>query len=215
MNGKKAGSGTTDMKSFTEIHGVSMNWANLLKELNPDIFMLPGGKLPRPSYRSRPRKLGGFPDVILPLKEVGSQKKHGEKPVIFMALDTSGSIADATARKFITLARSIPKTEIHLEVVTFTDRVNPLDLDNPKYASGGTAFSPIEDYIQKTVMPKFKNKYPKSVVVITDGNARFYGTKVEQKNKENWFWLLEGIYYTPASANHLFGTIKTLNDYIK
>jgi predicted metal-dependent peptidase len=128
-----------------------------------------------------------------------------------MALDTSGSIGDDTARKFITLARSIPRDNIHLEVITFTDSVMPLDLDNPRFQSGGTSFSPIENYIRSTVMPKYKNKYPSSVVVITDGDASFYGAKPEDKHKDNWFWLLDGYY---LRSSHLFGKIKTLKEYI-
>ena len=212
IHGGGAGTGSMDAKKFIEVNGVSMNWVNLLKELDPDIFNMKGGKKPRPSYHRRPRKLGGFPEVILPVKEVSKQNKFGEKPVIFMALDTSGSIGDDTARKFITLARSIPRDNIHLEVITFTDSVMPLDLDNPRFQSGGTSFSPIESYIRSTVMPKYKNKYPSSVVVITDGDASFYGAKPEDKHKDNWFWLLDGYY---LRSSHLFGKIKTLKEYIK
>lgn len=209
---KKAGGGQADIQKFVEVHGVSMNWVNLLKEINPDIFKLNKGKMPRPTYHKRPRKLGAFPDTILPIKQTGNQKRHGDKPVIFMALDTSGSIGHNTARKFITLARSIPRSEIHLEVVTFTSSVMPLDLDNPRFRSGGTAFSPIEEYIRSTVMPKYKNKYPSSVVIITDGDAWFDGISPEKQNVDKWMWLLEPYYRDPR---HLFGKIKRLNDFIK
>jgi len=211
---KKAGDGSTDLQTFIDTHGVSMNWVNLLKEINPDIFKMKGGKLPRPMYHKRPRKLGSFPETILPIKETGRQKKHGDKPVIFMALDTSGSIGNNTARKFITLARSIPRSEIHLEVVTFTASVRPLDLDNPNFMSGGTAFSPIEKYIRDIVMPKYKNKYPSSVVVITDGEASFDSLRPLKENQDNWTWLLEG-YGSSYYLKSLFGKKKKLSEFIK
>jgi predicted metal-dependent peptidase len=144
---KIAGSGVGRELEFQAIHGVSFAWTELLREINPDMFKGKGiGPPPRPSYHRPRRKLGAFyPDVMLPVERIGKgdKKLSNEKPAIVMALDTSGSIGAEDARRFVSLAQSIPQEKIHLFPCTFTDAYRELDLDNPRYNSGGTNFGAI------------------------------------------------------------------------
>lgn len=202
--GLMPGMGVTDERSFSEVQGVSLKWVDLLKEINPDVIRNRKGPPPRPSYHTPRRKLMGIrqinPDINLPVYK----KKHedkGETPSIVMALDTSGSIGDDDANRFINLARSIPRDKIHLFACTFQSVYMPLDLDNPVWRSGGTDFGTIEEFIQKDVIPseefkKTKNKtgYPNAVVVVTDGYASFGQqggvNKPMPEFYDRWFWLI-------------------------
>jgi hypothetical protein len=183
------------MQRWQEEKGVSMKWAELLREIDPDMFKK-GGPPPRPSYHSPRRKLVGINrdlraagqrPVILPVIRKDDRRKDGEIPSIFMALDASGSCAHHI-NTFITLAKSVPANKIKLWCVTFTTVVRDLDLDNPTYHSGGTAFGPIEEYVRTRVVPELGH-YPKAVVVVTDGDGHF-SPKPAEEHKARWTWLL-------------------------
>lgn len=192
---RMAGTGFTGMQSWAEQRGVSLAWTELIKEINPDVFRV-GGPPPRPSYHRPRRKLqgvnkgrrdSGLEQINLPVitRNIGNTD---EIPSIFMALDASGSCAHHI-NTFITLAKSVPEKKIKLWPVTFTTIVEELDLENPRYRSGGTAFSPIEDYIRSRVVPEWGH-YPKSAVIVTDGCASFGGSRPDEKHADRWFWLL-------------------------
>lgn len=225
------GSGSGPLQDWRDNSGVKLAWEDLLKEIDPDILAdLTKAPPPRPSFARRPRRLAGFPDTILPVthKPEKDPGKNREKPTIVMALDTSGSIGAEQAKRFVSLAKSIPTDKVNLFTCTFTNRCIPLDLEKPKYASGGTAFSPIENYIQKNVIGKVPagskhplKDYPQAVMVVTDGEANFYNEKPTQKQlEENWHWLLTPR-YSMAYLNRIYGNrmdkIKkfSLADFIK
>lgn len=190
------GSGGGAMRSWVEQKGVSLAWAELLKEIDPDVFKR-GGPPPRPSYHQPRRKLvglnhgrvaGGLEPIILPVKRPDDNRNDGEVPAIFMALDTSGS-CEHHANTFVSLAMSVPQNKIKLYAATFSDDCMELDLENPKWISGGTRFSPIEQYIRTKVVPDLGH-YPKAVVMVTDGQASWSGVKPEDEHKDRWTWLL-------------------------
>lgn len=190
-----AGPGTQAgaLRKFVEQKGVSMKWAELLREVNPDVFKK-HGPIPKPSYHRPRRKLLGvyerYPDMgLLPVKRDPDALK-GETPAIVMYMDGSGSCAH-WIDKFVTLARSVPQSKIKLFPFTFSTYVQPLEIesDNPSMASGGTAFSPIEDSIQKDVVPELGH-YPKAVVILTDGEGYFSGSQVPKEYEDRWVWLL-------------------------
>lgn len=185
------------MKNFMAGNNVSLKWAELLKKLNPDLFPASGlCPAPESSFRQPSRKLTSmYPKVILPIYEDPSDTKElrrgKDKVSIVIALDTSGSIGDETARRFIQLAQSIPQDKIHLNACTFTTCYSLLDLDNPQFHSGGTDFSAIEEYIQKEVMTQNGGVYPSAVVAITDGEASWSTVKPNAEDRKNWHWLLQ------------------------
>lgn len=182
------------MQDFVDVHGVSMEWMKLLERINPDVFKMMGiGPPQKASFHKYRRKLGAFEHgAHLPVKRV-DPRTEGETdkvPALVIALDTSGSIAQADRNKFVTLARSVPQKKIKLFPITFTTHYKELDLENPQYNSGGTCFSCIQDYIQTSVIPVLGH-YPTAVVVVTDGEADFsYGNMPSEKEFKNWFWLL-------------------------
>jgi predicted metal-dependent peptidase len=184
---KMAGSGVGGRQAFMENKSVGLKWADLLQKVNP--FMFKSGPKPRPVWHHRPRKLASFPEVNLPVKDPGVKDRGGDTPAIVMALDTSGSIGQQQANEFVNLARSVPQKKIKLFVCTFTTKYEELDLENPQWSSGGTAFDPISDYIDDVVRPQNKGKYPKAVVVVTDGYADFYN-KFPTGEEDAWWWLL-------------------------
>jgi predicted metal-dependent peptidase len=188
-------SGVGGAQGFSELKGVGIKWAELLKKINPFVFN--EGPRPRPAWHRKPRKLMGdaYRDIYLPVTNEGTKGEGGEMPALVMALDTSGSIGQETANKFVNFARSVPQDQIKLHVCTFTSQYMELDLDDPKWVSGGTNFSAVENYIQDVVKDQTKGQYPKSVVVVTDGAADFYGADPEERDP--WLFLIEG------SANYL------------
>lgn len=183
-------SNSVSEQQFSLDSSVKLQWAKLLKKIEPDIFKKKGPLSGEPDTWSRSnRKLGGFPGLLLPGTRDDEPVKK-QKPSIVLALDTSGSIGRATANKFINLAKSIPEDKVDLRVCTFTTTYRELDLDNPKFGSGGTCFSAVEQFIQEKVMPENKNKYPKAVVVITDGEANFSYGAPDDVNHDSWNWLI-------------------------
>lgn len=215
--GGGAGSGQGALQSFIEKKGVTMAWAELLREIDPDAFKS-GGDRPRPSYHKARRKIIGVANaydtpIILPVeREVYNPR--GECPAIFMALDVSGSCAHH-ANTFVTLARSVPQKKIKLFAATFSDGCEYLDLENPKWRGGGTSFSPIENYIRTKVVPELGH-YPKAVVVVTDGEGHFGGIKPEGKNADKWLWLLtDGGTYASRDAKGGIGRFLPYEDFAK
>lgn len=191
------GSEAGALKRFTETRGVSLNWAKLLSEVNPDTFKV--GRKGKPASWHRPRrKMSALEEIFPDLGRLPSERKgnhKGEIPAIAMYMDGSGSCSDWIDR-FVTLARSVPDSQFHLFAFSFSTYVQPINLKDKdiQLASGGTAFSPIEQSIRDDVMSKLKGKYPKAVVVLSDGEGYFNGIRPEDSVAKNWLWLLKGKY---------------------
>jgi len=194
-----AGKGQNAKDEFMKEQKVTLKWIELLEKVDPEMFYMPGaGPKPVTSFRRPRRKLAGmssFSDAILPSMETPDKgemsRKSDKKPYIVLALDTSGSIGQDTANKFINLARSIPQDKVEVQACTFTSSYMELDIQNPKWRSGGTCFSAIEQFIRAKAMPANEGKYPKAVICITDGDASFYDSQKPTKEQaEGWFWLL-------------------------
>jgi hypothetical protein len=193
-----AGKGQNSKDEFMKEQKVTLKWIELLEKVDPDMFHMPGaGPKPVTSFRRPRRKLSGmssFSEAVLPMLETPEKgdmsRKSDKKPYIVLALDTSGSIGQDTANKFINLARSIPQDKVEVQACTFTGVYMELDIQNPRWRSGGTEFSAIEQFIQQKAMPANDSKYPSAVVVVTDGYATFSREKPTPEQAENWFWLL-------------------------
>jgi hypothetical protein len=188
------GSQAEAMARFAEMNNVSLRWTELLNEVNPDYFRL-YGKRPRPSYHKPRRKLAAIQAAnrnfgVLPVPRE-ENKRQGEMPAIAMFMDGSGSCG-AYHRIFVALMQSVPKDEITLFPYSFSTYVTPLNINekNPAIAQGGTEFSIIEDMINKEIRPKLDGRYPKAVVVLSDGEGYFSSTKVDAPNGGSWLWLI-------------------------
>jgi predicted metal-dependent peptidase len=149
----------------------SVNWAWLLTKFTETKKVLD-------IWNRHPRNMMSvYPDVILPsvLQE--------EKEEIFLAIDTSQSIDHQACSLFVDVARNSPK-RFKIKAITFDYHAYEFDIhkDEPK-GGGGTSFIAIEKYIQKKL-----KKYPKMVVVLTDGK----GDLVKPQHPDRWCWLLYG-----------------------
>jgi predicted metal-dependent peptidase len=119
-----------------------------------------------------------YPDTILP------SSKDAEKQEIFVAIDASGSIDYNALSLFTSLLKSIPD-HIKITAISFDTQCYEYDIfgnERPK-GSGGTSFNIIEDHLQKNL-----KKYPKCVIVMTDGK----GNDINPQYKNRWLWLLYG-----------------------
>lgn len=205
----RAGSEAGNMREFQEVSGVELAWVKLMKEIDPNIFKEPGvAPPPKAQWHKRQRKLGAhaFREINLPVtgsKDLRREKRNNEKPAIVMALDYSGSIGPGDADRFATLTRSIPTERVKLFACTFTTEYIEFDVDNPHGGGyGGTNFDAITAYIEDRVRPELKGKYPKAVVVITDGCAPFQNRPSEDE-AASWLWLMSpdgsGSYYNAVN----------------
>lgn len=187
------GSEAEKMRRWIENNDVSMDWAKLLSQVDPDIFKL-YGPAPYATFARAPRKLAyvyeKYPHLgRLPSVELSDPKK-GDLPAIVMYLDGSGSCSDYID-KFVRLAKSVPEDKIKIIPRSFSTYVQPLDLHDPKVAQGGTEFSIIEDDVLNTVIPLLGH-YPKAIVVLTDGIGYFSSTRPKTHNEHKWLWMLKG-----------------------
>lgn len=168
-----------------------INWSRLVLEI------IDAKK--QEDHWSRPnRRLTSiYPEVILPRFE------PQEIETVFVAIDASGSINPDQLSLFVDVVRNSPK-RFKIKAVTFDTRCYLLDIMNEDPSGGGgTSFSCIEKYIQKNM-----KKYPKCVVVLTDGA----GDYVNPQFSDRWCWLL-----TEGSSDALCKNMKhyQLKDFIK
>jgi hypothetical protein len=183
---KLAGQGQTDLVRWSQERGVELAWADLLKPLMPKMFNKHKVQKRKLSFQRLNRKTAFlFPEVVLPVYvpsgEPGKQE-DGKKPTLVLAIDTSGSVSRETVNRFFRIASTLPVDEVECRFLSFTSGVQEFTLDNPRYASGGTAFGPIEKWIQQNY-----DEYPSAVFVFTDGAASFYGGNPENIDKWHWF----------------------------
>lgn len=221
--GVTAGFGeSNEFAKWQEDTGTTMKWVELLKKINPDMFRYHGigNKVPR-DFHKKNRKLyaPAFGKTTLPVTAFKKTRRLGptyEIPLIALALDTSGSISREDANRFITLAKSIPTKMVKLWVCTFTEVYRELDLENPSYPSGGTNFSAIENFVQFKMKETHK-PYPKAVVVITDGAARFNQAEPPKDKRDNWTWLITGGYfeYFKQYVGENYGESYNLEEFVK
>lgn len=217
----RAGSEAGNMNEYMGATGAKLGWVKLMKELDPDMFKEPAiAPPPVAQWHKRPRKLSGMPkNIVLPVREKAKREKESnEKPAIVLALDVSGSIGPRDADRFIELAKSIPQERIKLFTCTFDTQYKHVpDIVNESrfQIGGGTDFDAIPRFIDDIVKPELKGKYPKAVVIITDGMAPLTLTPNEQEGA-GWFWLISpqdgASSYYPASKN--IGRRDRLENYV-
>jgi hypothetical protein len=181
--------------------GVSLKWAELMQEITPDLYNSGNFDTAKERSFSRTNKkmVTVYPRVVLPALfnktgGVGNNRNKDENTFV-LALDCSGSVTSEDKRMFLALAHSIPTSRAKVYACTFSTDYVPYDLNGPpgqRTAGGGTDFSAIEAFIQNDVV-KDLGKYPKAVVVITDGWATFCrNTPSDAQLKNSWYWLLSG-----------------------
>ena len=181
--------------------GVNLKWAELMQEITPDLYNSGNfdTSMKRSFARSNKKLATVYPKVILPAPyfETGGvgNNKDKDNNTFVLALDCSGSIGPEDKRKFLALAHSIPRSKAKVFACTFSTDYVPYDIDGnqgQRTASGGTDFGAIESYIQDHVISEL-GRYPKAIVVITDGYAPFgYCHPTDDQLQKNWYWLITG-----------------------
>lgn len=127
-------------------------------------------------------------DFLLP--SINQTETKVPKWDLWLFQDVSGSCSHY-CEQFLNAARSIPTDSFNVRFHTFNTQVDRVDLKSGNYEiGGGTAFSPIENYIQSQIK-KSGQQYPDLVWLITDG----YGNGVSPEKPKNWSWFL-----TPGSS---------------
>lgn len=183
--GQEAGTGTTGRWEFANVEKASRKkkWETVIKKWSM--------KFDRPEFHDveqwarinrRFTFLGG--DLMLPSEMEQDFEIEGKVEVWFFQ-DTSGSCAGYRDR-FFKAAMTLNPARFNIHLHCFDTQVYATTLESKKlYGFGGTAFHPIEAYIQDK-MQKESLPYPEAVFVITDG----YGTKVQPEKPKNWYWFL-------------------------
>lgn len=214
--GTGVGSETGSMQEWIKSKGVTLKWAELLKRIHPDLFKGEAENTLRThTFNRLHRKIAwAAPRVVLPVyRETDLEgNDQGDKPLVVIAVDTSGSIADSTKKKFMQLVDSIPQEEIDMRACTFTTNYMVFNPEKPRFRSGGTNFSAIEEFIRDKVEPEL-GKYPDAVVVLTDGHAYWGSAKPTKEQEKSWSWLLTQGGRLRVSGN--FNMRAKLSDYTK
>jgi len=187
--GQQAGTGTTGRWEFANVEKVAKKkkWETVIKKWSM--------KFDRPEFHDieqwarinrRFAMLSG--ELMLPSDMEQEYEMEGKVEVWFFQ-DTSGSCAGYRDR-FFKAASTLDPKRFNLHLHCFDTQVYETTLESKKlYGFGGTAFQPIEDFIQVKVKEE-KLKYPEAVFVITDG----YGNKVTPEKPKHWYWFLTTTY---------------------
>lgn len=191
QGGKKAGQQQVGAyRPVDNLSKLALNW-------NKIFFQLTERKKPENIWHRPNRKLTSvYPDIILP------SLANEEKEDIFVAVDSSGSIDYDALSLFISVLKNVPKS-FNVRAISFDTSCYDFDLkkdERPK-GGGGTNFQIIEDWILTNL-----KKYPKIVLVLTDGD----GTEVNPKYPDKWAWMLYGSAITAYCKNMRRFNIKDL-----
>lgn len=126
-------------------------------------------------------------DLIIPSEmEIEENDTENKKIDVWFFQDTSGSCAHL-AERFFRAAKTLPEDRFNIRMFCFDTSVYETSLKSGRlYGFGGTSFTCIENFIQKSLMSKEIDKFPDAIFVITDG----YGDYVTPSNPENWHWFL-------------------------
>lgn len=123
--------------------------------------------------------------LMLPSEMEDLDGQDNSKIKAWFFLDVSGSCEHLKPR-FWKAAKSVPREYFDLKLFSFSTRIWEVDVKNEKvFGGGGTSFSCIERFIQKTCAEKGM-KYPNVVCVITDG----WGDHVKPEFADRWYWFL-------------------------
>jgi hypothetical protein len=178
-----AGSSTTGSWQFANVGVVvkKKKWESVIKKWSK--------KFDRPEFheteqwaRINRRFMFLNNDLLLPSDMEQEYELEGKIDVWFFQ-DTSSSCASYRDR-FFKAAMTLNPSRFNVILHCFDTQVYETTIESKKlYGFGGTAFHPIEMYIQQKITKENK-KYPEAIFVITDG----YGTKVNPQKPKNWYW---------------------------
>jgi predicted metal-dependent peptidase len=144
------------------------------------------GEQDKYSWVNEARRYTLLPDEFM-LPALQEQDEKGAKVNLWWFQDTSGS-CKSFANHFFNAAGTFPTKKFDVKMFGFDVKVYPIIKGKLK-GFGGTAFAPIEEFIQEQMREKGVG-YPDAIFVFTDG----HGNDVHPKYPERWYWFLEGSY---------------------
>lgn len=200
-----AGEEFAELLKFARQNKVSVQWAELIRHVDPDMFKNGGlyGNM-RTSWHTAPRKMASLQQhgirVPTRVSRKSNERQGTLKPYIVLALDFSGSIPESTQDKLAALANSIPDA-IDVDACTFSTEYVPFDYkaEDNKVASGGTDFSAVEGFVRQCMVKNNRKDYPKAVIVLTDGQAGFDKNTLKPTDDQiaqNWWWVNVSDYWS-------------------
>lgn len=135
------------------------------------------------------RRYSSFDTSMLLPSDMEVEYEMEGKITVWFFQDTSGSCAGFRDR-FFKAALSLAPDRFDVRMHCFDTQVYETTLESKKlYGFGGTAFDPLERYVQQTIK-KENIEYPKAVFVVTDG----LGTRIKPQIPQNWYWFLSRNY---------------------
>ncbi len=173
-----------------KLSGVTMNWAKLLKQINPKLKDAGRPKYKESWHQPRRRMITVYPKVILPTnirENEGNGKKGDAIPTFIIALDMSYSIPEHLLNDLASLAASVPEKYIKALPITWADDYKVFDPERPReiVRRGGTNINAVNAYAERVKRETGKDPY---VLVITDGGYRMPNLSKELIRK-NWWWM--------------------------
>lgn len=182
------GIGSDNSEMFVKQDDMNLNWKDLLARINPKVLTA-GHKDVVSSWHSPRRKMvSSYPNIILPVnkKRGGTSDNGSDMPTVILALDMSGSIPSYLIGGLANLADSMPADLFDGIPVTWSNSVKEFNTKTKAICSrGGTNIDAVYQYSQKVADKKKSQPY---VVVITDGECRFYKETDKDVVRERWFW---------------------------
>src|SRR5690606_20374213 len=100
-------------------------------------------------------------------------------------LDTSGSCI-SYVKKLMELVANLPEKKYSVEAYTFSDSVEPVDLNRPRYYSGGTNI----DAVYTHATSRIREERFDAVFVLTDGGFSCSHGRYSQLDYHDWYWFL-------------------------
>jgi predicted metal-dependent peptidase len=154
-----------------------------------------------------------YPDIVLP----GPHENQVNASRVFVALDTSGSIADETIAELVNVIKTLPEDQYQITYAWFdTELYKVEDFEHP-VGRGGTSFQAIEnvvkgkskiwqeDYGYSTPRNMRQGEevelYPDIVIVLTDGEA----ATPDLEHPSRWIFVL-----TEDGTDHYLNHISEL-----
>lgn len=193
--GFSVGSPTGKTRSTDDVtlKNMTLDWARLLREIDPRILTAGrknlGAKRSREtSFARRHRAFTAFQSRFILPGEAGNDPtpKGKEKavPTIILALDYSGSTPSWFIEVIVALANSIPKEGADVRVITWSNDVVEWGPEGEVCESGGTDLDLVFDYA-KTV----KEDLDGDPYIVTVSDGEFWRHRYFTVPEENCYWV--------------------------
>lgn len=169
-------------KSLDDVFDINMRRVNQRKKASRA----------NPTWAKINRRLHATMQAIDPSISIPSvmreEYKVEDKLKILVYMDTSQSCL-RDVKKLMELVKGLPKDKYEIETYIFAGHVGPIDLERPKFFSGGTEI----DKVYRHAVARFAEQGYDGVFVLTDGEFSNCHSRYNL-NFENWSWFLVPTY---------------------